>query len=132
MPHTQFDDKQVDLFILDSKTHYDNPETTSPEIVRWKFIGFSSHPSYHLFIRGSDAQINSGRAVLNTRTLNLRGEFKKITQVTDLLAVKSKAGLMTFIDLIKQYRSLGSDAVIHTSTENSEKIYSNFFLLLFY
>jgi len=127
MPHIQFDDEQCNSFILDSKTHYKNPETTNLEIIFWKFMGFVSHPSYHLFTRDPEELKNSGRAALNTRTLNLRGNCRKVTQVTDLLAVKSKAGLMTFIELIKQYRSLSSDAVLHTSNENSEKIYSNFF-----
>jgi hypothetical protein len=127
MPYIQFDDKQCKSFILDSKTHYKNPETTSLEIIKWKFMGYVSHPSYHLFIRDSEGLKNSGRAALNFRTLNLRDNYRKVTQITDLLAIKSKNGLMTFIELIRQYRSLGSDAVLHTSNENSEKIYSNFF-----
>jgi hypothetical protein len=127
MPYIQFDDEQCNSFVFDSKTHYENPETINLEIINWKFMGFISHPSYHLFTCDSEGLNNSGRAALNTRTLNLRGNCKKVTQVTDLLAVKSKSGLMTFIELIKQYRSLRSDAVLHTSNENSEKIYSNFF-----
>jgi len=127
MPQIPFDDEQCNIFIRDSKTHYNNPETSNPEIIRWKFMGFQSHPSYHLSIPNSDKQSNSGRAVLNSRTLNFQGHYKKITQVTDLLSVKSKASLMTFIELIKQYRSLSTDGVFHTSNENSEKIYSNFF-----
>lgn len=127
MPHIQFDDEQCNSFILDSKTHYENSETTNLEIIKWKFMGFASHSSYHLFTRDSEGLKNSGRVALNTRTLNLRGNYRRVTQVTDLLALKSKAGLMTFIELIKQYRSLSLDAVLHTSNENSEKIYSNFF-----
>jgi hypothetical protein len=122
-----FDAEQCQTFIQDSKTHYQNPETIELKIIRWKFMGFESHPSHHLFIRDVDSPSNSGRAVLNVRTLNIYGHFKKVTQVTDLLAVKTKASLVTFIDLIKQYGSLGTDCVLHTSNEKSEKIYSSFF-----
>jgi hypothetical protein len=127
MTHIKFDYEQCNSFILDSKSHYKNPETTNPRIIIWKFMGFVSHPSYHLYIRDPEGVKNSGRAVLNTRTLNLKGNCSKVTQVTDLLVVKSKAGLMTFINLITQYNSLGLDVVLHTSNENSEKIYSKFF-----
>lgn len=127
MPHVQFDDEQCKVFILDSQTQYESPETTNIDFIRWKFMGFQSQPSHHLFIRNSAGHTNSGRAALNTRTLNLRGNYRTVTQVTDLLAIKSKAGLMTFIEIIKQYRSLNNDGVLHTSNENSEKIYSNFF-----
>lgn len=127
MPHIQFDEDQCNQFIADSKTHYDNPETTNDQVVRWKFTKYKSHPSYHLFSRNSNEQMNSGRAVLNARTLNIRGSYRQVTQVTDLLAIKSKANLMTFVEIIKQYRALNTDAVLHTSNENSEKIYTNFF-----
>lgn len=127
MPHVQFDDEQCQAFIFDSQTQYESPETTDANVIRWKFMGFQSHPSHHLFIRNSEGLANSGRAVLNTRTLNIRGYYKAVTQVSDLLAIKSKASLMTFIEIIKQYRSLNNDGVLHTSNENSEKIYSNFF-----
>lgn len=127
MPHVQFDDEQCKSFIFDSQTQYESPETTNINFISWKFVGFKSHPSHHLFVRNSEDQANSGRAVLNSRTLNLRGNYRPVTQVTDLLAIKSNAGLMTFIEIIKQYRSLNNDGVLHTSNENSEKIYSNFF-----
>ena len=127
MPHVQFDDEQCKAFIFDSQTQYESPETTNTDVILWKFMGFQSHPSHHLFIRNSEGQVNSGRAALNARTLNLRGNYREVTQVTDLLAIKSKASLMTFIEIIKQYRALNTDAVLHTSNENSEKIYSNFF-----
>lgn len=127
MPLAQFDDKQCSIFILDSKTQFNSPETTDPEIIRWKFMGFKSHPSHHLFITDPVTLLNSGRAALNVRTLIIKGKFKTVTQVTDLLAVKSRASLLSFLELIRQYRSLNSDVVLHTSNENSEKIYLNFF-----
>ena len=127
MPHVQFDDEQCKAFIYDSQTQYKSPETTDIDFVRWKFMGFQSHPSHHLFIPNSEGQANLGRAALNARTLNLRGNYRAVTQVTDLLAIKSRASLMTFIEIITQYRAINNDGVLHTSNENSEKIYSNFF-----
>lgn len=127
MPLVQFDNEQCNIFVLDSKTQFNTPETTDPKIIKWKFMGFKSHPSHHLFICDPVTRLNSGRAVLNVRTLLVRGNRITVTQVTDLLAVKSRASLLSFIELVKQYRSLNSDVVLHTSNENSEKIYSNFF-----
>ena len=127
MSLSQFNEEQCKIFINDSKTYYINPETTSFNIIRWKFMSFLSHPSFHLIVSAGDTASNAGRAVLNLRTLNIHGHQKLITQVTDLLAVKTKASLVTFIDLIKQYGLLGTDCVLHTSNENSEKIYSSFF-----
>lgn len=127
MPHVQFDDEQCRVFVIDSQSQYESPNTTNIDFIRWKFMGFKSHYSHHLFIRNSEGKSNSGRAALNPRTLNLRGNYRQMTQVTDLLAIKSNASLMTFIEIIKQYRSLNNDGVLHTSNENSEKIYSNFF-----
>jgi hypothetical protein len=127
MPLKKFDLEQCRSFIFDSKSYYQNNEPTNQKIVHWKFMCFDAHPSYHLYIHNPKTNRNAGRAVLNTRTLNMKGRHWVVTQVTDLLTIKTHASLITFIELIKNFNLLNTNAVFHTSNEKSEKIYSQFF-----
>ena len=125
--NTKFDQDECRQFIELSKTYYSSPETTDENIINWKFAAYKDHPSYHLkyFFKGGSELI--GRAVLNKRYLNLFGEKKEVTQVTDLLISKQHKSMLGFIELIRNFSSLKTEGVIHTSNENSEKIYADMF-----
>ena len=121
----EFTQNECEKYIAFGKEYYSSVETINLEYINWKFLKNIENKSWHLKSFNGD-EIN-GRAVLNERELNVNRISFSITQVTDLLASPKLKNAATFFNLIRNYKALNSDGVLHTSNESSDVLYSKLF-----
>lgn len=121
----RFTQNECEKYITFSQEYYSSVETINLEYINWKFFKNFENKSWHLKCIKDNEII--GRAVLNERELNIKKISYSVTQVTDLLASPKLKNAATFFSLIKNYKSLNTDGVIHTSNESSDILYSKLF-----
>lgn len=124
----KFDSKEINNFTVLSKDYYGESDVSNYDCMKWKFSGFNKNYSFHLKKISDKNNEIIGRAVINQRHLNIFNQKTiPINQITDLLTVQKKSTVLTFIEIIKNFKIVSCDFVFHTSNENSEKIYRDLF-----
>ena len=108
---------EVSDFILMSKSYYQTGDVTDECVTHHKFVD-APYKCFHLTVAKNAGSL--GRAVLAKRMLPIRSQALSVTQVSDLLVNKNAANIYSISSLVKNYKSLETDIVIHTSNEQSQ------------
>lgn len=123
----EFDHTEVERFCAFSRTYYDSPATTDPELIAWKFPGTGKFLSKHLTMETGEGRI-LGRAVLCRRPLTIPGRDDLCLNIpSDLLIDTGAAGAACLLQLVNAYPKLETDGLVHPSNEKSEAIYRRLF-----
>lgn len=119
-----FTETDVLDFVSMSKSYYLSGDILNSDIIRHKFLA-PPFECFHLTI--SKQGLVLGRAALAKRNLVAEPLGVSATQVTDLLVDKKHSNIFLISNLVKNYKALGTDIVIHTANEQSQDLYERFF-----